>query len=368
MNIKRTNLDMGKDCLSFDLDIIKLLEGEILEFIEEQNYLKTLEFAKKVMLGREIKTNNTIEGIIHDLSLIDEVIKNRCDNKKIINLYKGYNYILNNRDINKESLKELYNILSDGLLTNEDMNAMGEYYRMEPVYIYKTSRFNEKPYLGLPVDRLDYHMDLFFEYIYSSFNVSTFIKSQIMHFYFVYIHPYFDVNGRCSRTVAMWYLLNNGEYPYIIFNRAISLTRKKYIENIINSRNGNVTPFLKYILVSVKSELEKEYVINNIVTNTGYKLSKEEYEILCYFLSLKGEITIKDLGTIYNEYNSYKTLKDIIDERLISLIDKKIILLLNETNSYINKDTRNRVLGLNASFMDLDTSKIKTLDINKFLK
>ena len=56
--------------------------------------------------------------------------------------------------------------------------------------------------------------------------INKFIKSQIMHFYFVYIHPYFDVNGRTSRTVAMWYLLNNKNYPYIIFNRAIEFNKK----------------------------------------------------------------------------------------------------------------------------------------------
>jgi len=369
MDIKRTNLVMDNTYLSYDLDVVKLLEDEILRFIENQDYLKTLEFARKVMLGREIKTNNTIEGIIHDLSLIDEVIKNQCDNKKIINLYKGYNYILNNKEINKESLKELYAILSDGLLTNEDIKAMGDYYRTESVYIYKTSRFNEKPYMGISEDKLDFYMDLFFDYVNSNdLSVSNFIKSQVMHFYFVYIHPYFDVNGRCSRTVSMWYLLNKKEYPYIIFNRAISLSRKKYIENIIVSRDGNITSFLKYMLVNVKNELEKEYVINNIITNSGYKLSKEEFETLCYILSLKGEITIKDFGTIYNEHNNYKNIKYLIDERLKILVDKNIILLLNETNSYIDKETRNRVLGLNPDFLDLDYSKIKTLDIKRFVK
>ena len=49
-----------------------------------------------------------------------------------------------------------------------------------------------------------------------------------MHFYFVYIHPYFDVNGRTSRTLAMWYLLNEEAYPYIIFNRAINNNASNY--------------------------------------------------------------------------------------------------------------------------------------------
>ena len=41
-----------------------------------------------------------------------------------------------------------------------------------------------------------------------------FIKSQIMHFYFVYIHPYFDINGRTARTTSLWHLLNEKAYPF----------------------------------------------------------------------------------------------------------------------------------------------------------
>src|SRR5690606_40031597 len=41
---------------------------------------------------------------------------------------------------------------------------------------------------------------------YNGSMTDSYIKSQIVHFYFVYIHPYYDVNGRTSRTLSMWYL------------------------------------------------------------------------------------------------------------------------------------------------------------------
>lgn len=371
MEIIKTNLDLLDTTIIFNNDELKRLEAEIEEFIKDQDYLKSEEFIRKVMLSREIKTNNSIEGILDDLAFIDQVIENGLEenNKRISNLYKGYKYILTNKEINKDSLRELYSILSDGLLTEKDLLGMGEYYRLEPVYIYRTSRYDETPYMGLPAEKLDYYMNIFFEYVNKDNNqVSEFIKSQIMHFYFVYIHPYFDVNGRCSRTIAMWYLLNKKEYPFIIFNRAISFKRREYIENIIKSRNGNLTPFLKYMLVNVKGELEKEYVINNIIENTGYKLSKEEFETLCYLLSLQGEITIKDFATFYNYYNNHKGLNLIITEKLRPLIEKGIILIGQETNSYLAKDIKNRVLELNPNFLDVDSSNLNYLDIKKFVK
>ena len=372
MDIKKTNLDLEKGFIYFDSDIIKELEDNVLNFIKSETYLESEDFVKKVMLRREIKTNNSIEGIIDDLSFINQVIENRNthqDNKRIINLYKGYQYILRNKDINKNTLKELYAILSDGLLTEEDLNGMGDYYRSEPVYIYKTSRYDEVPYMGVSHNKLDYYMDKFFSYVNTNDDsISKFIKSQIMHFYFVYIHPYFDVNGRCSRTVSMWYILNNQEYPFIIFNRAISFERREYIENIIKSREGDITPFLKYMLVNVKREFEKEYIINNIVVNSSYKLSKEEFETLCYLLSLKGEMTIKDLATIYNFHNPHKSLKLIIEEKLKSLIDKNIIILGRETNTFIYKGIRNRILEFNLNYLDIDTSKLDLLDTKRIIK
>mgnify|MGYP003296361204 FL=1 len=76
-----------------------------------------------------------------------------------------------------------------------------------------------------------------------------------MHFYFVYIHPYFDINGRTSRTVAMWYLLNNSIYPYIIFNRGINFD-STYDKTIRECKDRyEITKFLKYMLINVKKEL-----------------------------------------------------------------------------------------------------------------
>ena len=366
-----TNLNMDKKQLHFNQDVIKSLEEEIFNFIQGESYLQTDEFVKKVMLRREIKTNNLIEGITDDLTYIDEIIRNKSskiENKRILNLYRGYKYILTNPEINQENLNCLYNILSDSLLKSSDMAAMGEYYRTEPVLIYSTKN-SEKPFMGVNVDKLEDYMNSFFDYINNQDkNISKFIKSQIMHFYFVYIHPYFDVNGRCARTVSMWYLLNNHEYPFIIFNRGISLSRKDYIKNIVLARDGNITPFLKYMLETVKAEFEKEYLSNNLVVNSGYSLSKEEYEVLCYFLSLKGEVTVKDLATIYNRYNNHTSLEVIINEKLKPLIEKGIILLKEETNSYIGKDLKNRVLGLNPNFLELKKNNVNYINIKKFIK
>ena len=51
----------------------------------------------------------------------------------------------------------------------------------------------------------------------------------------VYIHPYYDVNGRTARTLSLWYLLQKKTYPFVIFNRGISLSKGEYKHNVKKS-------------------------------------------------------------------------------------------------------------------------------------
>lgn len=335
--------------------------------------MKTMLFVRRMMLSQEIKTNNAIEGINDDLSIIDEVIKTRdANSKRIINLFHGYQYILTHENINKQSLKELYSLLSEGLLDEYSVNNMGEFYRLKPVYILKGGRLDTEPFHGINENEIEYHMSLLFEYINkidTKTEIDNFIKSQILHFYFVYIHPYFDVNGRTSRTLSMWYLLKNKCYPYIIFNRAIAFNQKGYDENIIKGRNtGDITLFLKYMLVSVEKELEKEYLIHNISEKSKYNLTKEDLQIIEYFLNLNGNLTTKDLVNIYNYYNTKRNAKEIFNNKITPLIEKEIFKVNSYTKKNMYENQPNMFISLNDQLINVEESKVKNINLNKYIK
>ena len=350
-------------------------KGDLDNFFDRQVNMNNIGFAKKVMMGHEIKANNDIEGLVDGLDYIDSVINNNISNgddrKRIINLYKGYKYILKNKDINKDSLCELYSILSDDLLCDRDRNNMGEYYREGPVYIYHENRLDVAPIECMPYSELDYYMNCFFDYVNSSDNnneINNYIKSQIMHYYFVYIHPYFDVNGRTSRTVSMWYLLNNNNYPYIIFNRAISFAKNNY-DNVINKcRNrGEVTLFIEYMLIQVLKELEKEYLISNINNNSGFNLDIDEEQMIEYFINMNGNLTVKDLARFYNSHNFKMSPRKLFDDKIEPLISKKIFLVDGYTKSYIYDDVPNMWIKLNNNNIDVDKKKFKYLRLDKYV-
>lgn len=379
---KFTKLDLETNegaNIRIDSEYLKPYKEELLEFIDGLDYMRTLKFARSMMISQEIKSNNVIEGIKDDLSIIDKVITQRKDDlsqterQRIINLYHGYQYILTHKKIDKDSLKELYQLLSENILDPRDKIRMGEYYRTAPVYIIKGNRLDIEPYMGMNENKIEYHMDQLFEFINNDIleetEIDKFVKSQIMHFYFVYIHPYFDVNGRTSRTVAMWYLLNNKNYPYIIFNRAIAFNKKNYEPNIIKGRNyGDITLFIKYMLTSVEQELEKEYLIHNIEKNTKEYLSKYDLQMLEYLLTMNGNITIKDLITTYNKYNEKDKIIKIMEEKIKPLLDKKIIIPKRYTKKYITPTIKNMEISLNPELIEFDRTKIKHLDINKYIK
>lgn len=365
--------------IRIDSEYLKPYKEELLEFLDGLDYMRTLKFARSMMISQEIKSNNVIEGIKDDLSIIDKVITQRKDDlsqterQRIINLYHGYQYILTHKKIDKDSLKELYQLLSENILDPRDKIRMGEYYRTAPVYIIKGNRLDIEPYMGMNENKIEYHMDQLFDFINNDIleetEIDKFVKSQIMHFYFVYIHPYFDVNGRTSRTVAMWYLLNNKNYPYIIFNRAIAFNKKNYEPNIIKGRAyGDITLFIKYMLTSVEQELEKEYLIHNIEKNTKEYLSKYDLQTLEYLLTMNGNITIKDLITTYNKYNEKDKIVKIYEEKIYPLIDKKIIIPKRYTKKYITPTIQNMEISLNPELIEFDRTKIKHLDIDKYTK
>ena len=342
-------------------------------FLQDNKYMNSKEFSKNVLFSHEIKANNTIEGYNDDVGLVYDILNNNVKindkdkEQRIRNLYEGYRYIYVGKEITKENLKNLYSILSKKLLSADDLKNMGEYYRTQPVYIFYSRNVDVKPDIGISEQKVEQYMNEYFDYVNSdnnfSCNTDYFIKSQIMHFQLVYIHPYYDINGRTSRTTSMWYLLNNNIYPYIIFNRGISLNKNLYYKIIRDVKQyRNVTFFLNYMLDNVKIELEKEYVMDMIKSSSSH-LTAVDYQTMYYILSMKGLLTVKDFITFYNKHNDKKKAYDIYNNMIIPLIDKGIIIKDRDTNANIYSNQKNFTFKLNEYRYENDPQKIKKLKL-----
>ena len=370
--VKCISFEDGRSFL-FDKEQIKLLYDELEDFISYAN-VSNLEIPKQVIRTQEVKTNNNIEGYQDNISSIEKVlsnsnaIKNSAKKSRIINLYNGYNYILKKHPINKDNLKELFTILSKDLLEKKDIEKMGDYYRLEDVFIHYSDNLMISPDKGVNPKNVDYLMEKYFEYLENKDDLNTmtdyYIKSLISHLYFVYIHPYYDINGRTSRTCSMWYLLNNKADPYVLFNRAIDNKKSFYYKTIHEAKeSADVTKFIKNLMISTKMELEKEYVYHSIKSLSKHDISLIEYNTIISILSMKGLRTLKDFATFYNKNNENKRIWEINDRIIEPLLDKEILVKVRNTKSYYDKKHHNFAFDINPKLIEVDRSKVRRINI-----
>ena len=167
------------------------------------------------------------------------------------NMSRGYSFILDNPVIDDHNLHVLYDILSRDQLDEYSQLEDKTAYRRKDVYIVDTnmSKFGAMSIptsfdMGVSPEKIKEYMDSLFDYLERK-DIDPLLKSQIVHFYFVYVQPFYDVNKRSAKTLSSWYLINEGKKPYTILNRGISVNRYDYLSRIKKSRRGDMTPFIE---------------------------------------------------------------------------------------------------------------------------
>ncbi len=169
----------------------------------------------------------------------------KSNNEQIIkNMIEGIEFVNQCPPFNEENLFKLYSILSNGCLEESDKLLEGNHYRHDGVEV--------DHYNGCPQDKIKECMDSLFEFVEKRKNESLFrpILSHIAHYYVVYIHPYFDYNGRTARMVSYWIslLIYKNVTPPVV-SEAINQTKKDYYDSLRETReaNNDLTYFLTYL-------------------------------------------------------------------------------------------------------------------------
>ena len=123
----------------------------------------------------------------------------------------------------------------------------------------------------------------------------------ICHYYLLYIHPYFDYNGRTARMVSYWvYLLSDSSYFPPIVSEAINQKKNKYYRALEETRDSHndITYFLIFIF---KASCEYFLCYKNIelidqhAKNVGILLTETEKNYLKKILiTYKGVFSYND--------------------------------------------------------------------------
>ena len=233
--------------------ILKTYHDRIIMNFEHLNYF--LDRVEEVLVFSEVEGTLEIEGIKTSRKKIESTLQKDVittpEERIIQNMKRGIEFI-KNHEITEENTYQLYLILSmDSLKDDEQLE--GSFYRMSDVDII--GYYGEVSDRGVDAKNLGDAMKQLVSFINEQLTNQSeisYLVPHIIHYYILYLHPYYDFNGRMARMLSYWYTL---KCPFIeeklpIFSEAINYNRKtkaQYYRSIESSRvDGNdLTYFLK---------------------------------------------------------------------------------------------------------------------------
>lgn len=184
------------------------------------------------------------------------------DENRILGMKKGLEFISNRSNrINEDNLHELYQLTVGDFLDSDNLLLPNAYYRHDHVYVIGGKDVHE----GLSFEKLPTYMNEFVAFIQEETAMDDLVKAALIHFYFAYLHPYFDGNGRTARLLHLWYLVQRGysSAMFVPFSSYINDTRSGYYKayqlveaNAAISGMIDVTPFLTYFIENIYNRLE----------------------------------------------------------------------------------------------------------------
>ncbi|RCX17688.1 Fic family protein [Fontibacillus phaseoli] len=303
-------------------------------------------------LVEELYNTNEIEGIRSTREEIarstKEVMLNKKSKQRFESMIKSYIRLLDN-DLEfpkiPKDLRQIYDDITKGEIEQQELPD-GDIFRREATYILKKSGSGKIVHQGImPEKEIIYATGQLLKFMNDNEEIPDIIKIAIGHYYFGYIHPFYDGNGRTSRFISSMYLSSIlGNISTLSLSRGCNKYKNKYLEafevtNSIKSRgelNSFIETFMRIILETLQqmnAELkEKSELLNMAVhkLNSEPQLEHKDgnYWGIMYvlaqnhFFDSRNGLTIKDLAGISNK--SQATIRKLIRELLeMSLIEQK---------------------------------------------
>lgn len=195
----------------------------------------------------------TIEGARTTVTKVKQSFDNpkTKDDKMVVNTIAGCNFAYQN-PVTGQNIRKLWELVVDGVCENQQ--HQGTRYRDGMVYIGSHNRIVHVP--AAP-EQLPDLMDALFAFRENE--TDPLLMSFVAHFYFVYIHPFCDGNGRLARILNASQLYHSGyrKMKNLPLSSAINDQLSGYYGSLNDSEqslldNGHswldLSPFVSYML------------------------------------------------------------------------------------------------------------------------
>lgn len=322
--------------------------GEILRLVEKfyktyEQFLYTVNTVPPVVLYQftrlsiveEVKSTNDIEGVRSTKKEIREIIEKKgAHYHRLQSVVHQYLELLGEEEIKFDTCQDIRNFYDDFThqeITRENpQNRLdGSLFRKEPVQIEAAT--GKTIHQGLyPESRIIEALDQALRILHSE-EYPLLIRLALFHYFFVYIHPFYDGNGRTDRFITS-YFLSRQFHRLLAVRLSIYIKRNKsryyhMLEEADSERNrGDMTPFVMGFLeiligstedtigvLSRKNEQMRKYESRIDAFHLQDKLLKEIYITLLQAALFYGEgISMADLMKVTGKNRG--TIQKRIDE------------------------------------------------------
>lgn len=302
-------------------------------------------------ISEELYNTNELEGIRSSREQIvrstKDVIFNKKSKKRFESMIKSYFRLLDEFEFPQTSkdIRKIYDDITQGEIDSQELPD-GEIFRKETTYILKKSGSGKVVHQGItPESEIISLTERLLNFINNDSDIPNLIKVAVSHYYFGYIHPFYDGNGRTSRFISSMYLSKNlGNISTLSLSRGCNKYKTKYLEafeisNSIRSRgemNSFIETFLEIIIETLK-QMNTELKEKSLLLNLALKkldgepklqgLTKNHKDIMFvlaqnHFFDSSSGLTVSDLTEIFEK--SAVTIRKIVKELLdFSLVEQE---------------------------------------------
>jgi len=334
--MKRESKILEKEYNLFYVNLLEhtLLQEKILKNSSEINYIsnKLPQIAIKEIimkiLSNELYKTNKIEGIetvkseIHS-SLKDDKNSNKKSNK-LDGIIKKYKDIMENNFEDTEhidslsSFRKIYDEMFEDFEKSGNYKLDGKYFRKETVRVI--NGLGNIIHIGVNGEEaIEKNIESLIEFMNRK-DIPFLVKASIVHFFFEYIHPFYDGNGRFGRYLLSLYLARKLD-NLTAFSVSYSISKnldeyyKSFVEVEDVNNYGEITFFVENILKTIKNGQEMIIeLLNDSVMK--FKHSIEILDELTKDLSEKENIILQ----IYLQNYLFNDFEELTNIELSTII------------------------------------------------